>query len=125
MLLLAETNPKSENSNPSVEEILSRQQLDLDRLKDAFGLLCIRACCCQKFFRRSDPGTPFDAEANYKRSHKPSWPMVAVFVSGHRRSQVDTLKTPVRRLAVSLFLYHQGVTLATRLVRVLHLEGPI
>ncbi len=51
-----------EKSAPSVEEILSRHQFDLDRLTDALGLLGIRRCsCCEKFFRRSDPGALFDA----------------------------------------------------------------
>jgi hypothetical protein len=51
-----------ENSNPSVEEILTRQQFDLDRLKDAFGLLGINACSrCKKFYRRTEPGNLFDA----------------------------------------------------------------
>ncbi len=51
-----------EKSNPSVEELLSRQQFDLERLKDAFGLLGISACSsCKKFLRRTDPGALFDA----------------------------------------------------------------
>ncbi len=51
-----------EPSHPSVDEILSRHQLDLDRLKEALGLLGVRPCSwCQKYFRRSDPGALFDA----------------------------------------------------------------
>ncbi len=47
---------------PTVEETLSRQQLDLDRLKEALGLLSISPCSwCKKFFRRTDPGTLFEA----------------------------------------------------------------
>jgi len=46
---------------PTIEEIVSRHQLDLDRLKDAFGLLGISPCSwCKKFFRRTDPGALFD-----------------------------------------------------------------
>jgi hypothetical protein len=51
-----------ENPDARIEELLSRQQLDLDRLKEAFGLLGISSCSqCKKFFRRSDPGALFDA----------------------------------------------------------------
>jgi hypothetical protein len=51
-----------EKSDPSVDDILSHQQLELNRLKDAFGLLGISACFwCRKFFRRTDPGALFDA----------------------------------------------------------------
>jgi hypothetical protein len=52
-----------DNPEPSLEEILSRQQLDLDRLKEALALLGINACsCCKKFLRRTDPGAMFDAD---------------------------------------------------------------
>ena len=52
----------AEKSAASVEEILARQQIDLERLKDALGLLGVNPCAwCQKFVRRSDPGAMFDA----------------------------------------------------------------
>lgn len=51
-----------DESSARVEDVLARQQLDLDRLKDALSLLGISACShCKKFFRRSDPGAMFDA----------------------------------------------------------------
>jgi hypothetical protein len=51
-----------EKSETPVEEVLARYQLDLDRVKDAFGLLGVSPCSwCKKFFRRSDPGALFDA----------------------------------------------------------------
>jgi hypothetical protein len=51
-----------EKSESSVEEILARQALDLERLKDALGLLGVSACSwCKKFLRRSEPGALFDA----------------------------------------------------------------
>jgi len=51
-----------EKSDQSVEEILARQQLDLDRLRDALSLLGVSACSwCKKFLKRSDPGALFDA----------------------------------------------------------------
>jgi hypothetical protein len=52
----------SEKSDPPVEEVLARYQLDLDRLKDALDLLGVSDCSwCKKFLRRSDPGALFDA----------------------------------------------------------------
>jgi hypothetical protein len=43
-------------------DILARQQLELDRMKDALALLGVNACAwCRKFVRRSDPGALFDA----------------------------------------------------------------
>jgi len=43
-------------------DILARQQLELDRMKDALALLGVNACSwCKKFVRRSDPGALFDA----------------------------------------------------------------
>ncbi len=51
-----------ENPEAPIDVILARQQFDLDRLKDAFGLLGITACSrCRKFYRRTDPGALFDA----------------------------------------------------------------
>jgi hypothetical protein len=51
----------AEKSDISLDEILARQQLDLERLKDALGLLGVSACSwCKKFLRRSDPGALFD-----------------------------------------------------------------
>jgi hypothetical protein len=51
-----------ERPNPNIDDALASQQSDLDRLKEAFGLLGIVACSrCKKFHRRSDPGSLFDA----------------------------------------------------------------
>ncbi len=52
----------AEKSGASLEEILARQQSELDRLRDALGLLGVNACFwCKKFLRRSDPGMLLDA----------------------------------------------------------------
>jgi hypothetical protein len=51
----------AEKSDPSIDEILARHELELDRLKEALGLLGVRPCGWCKKFRRSDPGTLFDA----------------------------------------------------------------
>jgi hypothetical protein len=51
-----------EKFDPRLEEVLARYKFDLDRLKDAFGLLGVSQCSwCKKFFRRADPGALFDA----------------------------------------------------------------
>jgi len=58
--LPAETNMAEKNE--SADEILSRQQLELNRLEDALSLLGINDCgWCKKFFRRTDAGALFDA----------------------------------------------------------------
>jgi hypothetical protein len=50
-----------EKSSPDVDELLSRHELDIERLTDALGLLGVSACSwCKKFLRRSDPGALFD-----------------------------------------------------------------
>ncbi len=52
----------AEKSGASIDEILAQQRGELDRLKDALGLLGVNACFwCKKFLRRSDPGMLFDA----------------------------------------------------------------
>jgi hypothetical protein len=52
----------AEKSDTPLEEVLARQQLDLDRLRDALGLLGVSDCSwCKKFLRRSDAGALFDA----------------------------------------------------------------
>jgi hypothetical protein len=51
-----------DNSDPHLDETLGQHQVELDRLKEAFSLLGVNPCSqCKKFFRRSDPGTLFDA----------------------------------------------------------------
>jgi hypothetical protein len=49
-------------SDSRLEEILTRHELDLGRLKDALSLLAVNPCShCKKFLRRTDPGALFDA----------------------------------------------------------------
>ena len=59
----------------------------------------------------------------YNRSHKTQQTDGCLFVSGHGRLGVDTFKVDLVRRRYSLALYHPGVTVRTRLVRVLQ-EGP-
>jgi hypothetical protein len=57
-----ETKSMAEKSDTPLEVVLARQQLDLDRLRDALGLLGVSDCSwCKKFLRRSEPGSLFDA----------------------------------------------------------------
>lgn len=52
----------SEKSDSTIDDVLARQQSELDRLKEAFELLGVNAChWCHKYYRRSEPGALFDA----------------------------------------------------------------
>jgi hypothetical protein len=52
----------AEKPDSSVEDVLARQQFDLDRMRDALGLLGVSDCSwCKKFLRRTEPGSLFDA----------------------------------------------------------------
>jgi hypothetical protein len=95
-----------ENSNPSVEETLTRQQFDLDRLKDALGLLGIIACSrCKKFYRRTEPGTLFDAGelVCYACIHE-WWPQRSAQLSSKDRETLEG------KLVFWLRDYHQAET---------------
>jgi hypothetical protein len=49
-------------SEPTMSEVLARQQSELDRLREAFELLGVNACqWCHKYHRRAEPGALFDA----------------------------------------------------------------
>jgi hypothetical protein len=51
-----------DKSEPGTEDVLARLELDLQRLRDAFGLLGVSPCSwCKKFLRRTEPGALFDA----------------------------------------------------------------
>jgi hypothetical protein len=51
-----------DKTDTSVEEAWARQAQEIERLKDALGLLGVNPCSwCRKFVRRSDPGALFDA----------------------------------------------------------------
>jgi hypothetical protein len=81
----------SEKPEPSVEEMLARQQLDLDRLRDALGLLGVSACSwCKKFLRRSDPGALFDAGELVCYGCIPEWwPQRCVQLSTKERENLE------------------------------------
>jgi len=82
-----------ENPDPSVEDILARQQLDLDRLKEAFGLLGVSPCSwCTKFYRRSDPGALFDAGGGYLVCYRDIhewWPQRCLELSTQERETLE------------------------------------
>jgi len=74
----------AEKSDPRLEEILARHKFELDRLKEAFGLLGVSACSwCKKFFRRTDPGSLFDAGQLVCYGCIPDW-------WNHRCTQLST-----------------------------------
>ncbi|HEV3307852.1 MAG TPA: hypothetical protein VGZ91_15550 [Candidatus Sulfotelmatobacter sp.] len=51
----------TEKVSERVEDVVARQALEIERLKNAFDLLGVSACgWCKKFWRRSEPGTLFD-----------------------------------------------------------------
>ena len=95
-----------EKPEPSVGDVLARQQFDLDRLKDAFGLLGITACSrCQKFYRRTEPGTLFDAGelVCYACIHE-WWPQRCAQLSSKDRETIEG------KLVFWLRDYHQAET---------------
>jgi hypothetical protein len=51
-----------ENFKEPIEDIVARQTLEIERLKDALALLGVSQCSwCKKFYRRSEAGSLFDA----------------------------------------------------------------
>ena len=99
-----------EKPDPTIDDILARQQVDLDRLKDAFGLLGIAACsCCQKFLRRTDPGSLFDAGELicYGCIHE-WWPQRCAQLSSKDRETLEG------KLVFWLRDYHQAENSRTR-----------
>lgn len=95
-----------ENPKPTIDDILARQQFDLDRLKDAFGLLGITACSrCQKFYRRTESGTLFDAGelVCYACIHE-WWPQRSAQLSSKDRETLEG------KLVFWLRDYHQAET---------------
>jgi hypothetical protein len=52
----------SAEANEREEELVARQALEIERMKDALGLLGVAPCAwCKKFLRKSEPGQLFDA----------------------------------------------------------------
>ncbi len=63
----------SEKVDP-LEEMLSRQQAEIDRLKDALAMLGVAQCSwCKKYFRRTEPGALFDGGELVCYSCIPQW----------------------------------------------------
>ena len=52
----------ADTSEERVEDIVARQALEIERMREAFALLGVNPCAwCNKYVRRSDPGAMFDA----------------------------------------------------------------
>jgi len=81
----------AEKSDTSLEEVLARQALDLERLKDALGLLGVSACSwCGKFLRRSDPGALFDGGELVCYGCIPAWwPRRCIELSSKDRENLE------------------------------------
>jgi hypothetical protein len=81
----------AEKSELPVEEVLARYQLDLDRMKEALGLLGVSDCSwCKKFLRRSDPGALFDAgELICFGCIHEWWPQRSVQLSTKEREELE------------------------------------
>jgi hypothetical protein len=63
-----------EQSDADVKETLSRYEVEIERLREAFALLGVGPCsCCGTFFRRSDPGALFDAGGLVCYGCIPTW----------------------------------------------------
>jgi len=95
-----------EKPDANINDILARQQFDLDRLKEAFGLLGITACSrCKKFYRRTDPGALFDAGelVCYGCIHQ-WWPQRSLQLSTKDRENLEA------KLVFWLRDYHQAET---------------
>jgi hypothetical protein len=76
----------------SLDEILSWQQLELDRLKSALALLGVNACAwCKEFFRRTDAGALFDAGAELicYGDIREWWPRRYAQLSGKERENLE------------------------------------
>ena len=81
----------ADESDSRVEEIVARQAAEIERLKDAFGLLGVSACSwCKKFLRRADPGALFDAGelVCYGCIHQ-WWPTRCVQLSTKERENLE------------------------------------
>jgi len=56
------TRPMLKKSDAQVDDIVASHEVEIERLKNALGLLGVYACSwCKKFVRRSEPGALFDA----------------------------------------------------------------
>jgi len=80
---LARNQTMPERSDPRAEDILSRHEFELARVKEALALLGVSPCSwCEKFFRRSDPSALFDAGQPVCYGCIPEW-------WSHRRAELD------------------------------------
>src|SRR5579863_7878529 len=92
-----------EKSDPPLEAVLARHELDLDRLKDALRLLGVRPCSWCRKFQRSDPGALFDAGelVCYACIHE-CWPQRSAQLSSKDREPLEG------KLVYWLREYHQA-----------------
>jgi len=75
----------------ALQEKLSRQQAEIDRMKDALALLGVAPCSwCKKYFRRAEPGAMFDGGELVCYACIPEWwPQRREQLSGKDRDDVE------------------------------------
>ena len=80
-----------ETVDPLLRETLSRQQAEIDRMKDALALLGVAQCSwCKKYYRRSEPGAMFDGGELVCYGCIPQWwPQRREQLSGKDRDDVE------------------------------------
>ncbi len=81
-----------ENSDVQLQEIVARQNFDLDRIREALSLLGVNACAqCKKFFRRNEPGNLFDAAGELVCYHciREWWPWRYAQLNSKERENLE------------------------------------
>jgi hypothetical protein len=77
--------------SPTLNETLSRHELELARLKEAFALLGVNACSWCKKFYRTDPGALFEAGGLTCYSCiREWWPQRCAQLSTKERQDLET-----------------------------------
>jgi hypothetical protein len=81
----------AEDYGERMEDIMARQTLEIERMRDAFALLGVNPCaCCKKFVRRSDAGAMFDAgELICYGCVREWWPQRSAQLSGKEHENLE------------------------------------
>jgi hypothetical protein len=81
----------ADTSEERVEDIVARQALEIERMREAFALLGVNPCAwCKKYVRRSDPGAMFDAgELICYACIREWWPQRSTQLSGKEHENLE------------------------------------
>jgi hypothetical protein len=81
----------ADTSEERVEDIVARQALEIERMREAFALLGVNPCAwCNKYVRRSDPGAMFDAgELICYACIREWWPQRSTQLSGKEHENLE------------------------------------